>query len=160
GISAFSPVCRRAVIMNNDQKHKQYITQRNHVHFRHDPVLRTTNRHSHEPPRRETFFPRGGLSHHPKLLRTPKTYCPASIFAVIKPTLSMPAPRMISMARATSANSTSLSPLTKAIFSARSLKICSMRGPRPSQVASSLLILTLLFDKTCTTTVLFSKSWF
>src|SRR5579859_2327871 len=67
---------------------------------------------------------------------------------------------MMSMARATSANSTSLSPLTKAIFSARSLKICSMRGPRPSQVESSLLILTLPFISTCTTTVLFSNSWF
>src|SRR5713101_1671859 len=67
---------------------------------------------------------------------------------------------MMSMARATSPNNTSLSPLTKAIFSARSLKICSRRGPRPSQVASSLLILTLPFINTCTTTVWFSNSWF
>src|SRR6266852_5290681 len=70
----------------------------------------------------------------------------------------MPAPRMMSMARATSPNSTSLSPFTKAIFSARSLKICSMRGPRPSQVESSLLILTLPLVSTCTTTVWFSSS--
>src|SRR5499433_1755353 len=54
----------------------------------------------------------------------------------------------------------SLSPLTKATFSARSLKICSMRGPRPSQLESSLLILTLPSLVTCTTTVLFSRSWF
>src|SRR5215510_5543932 len=54
----------------------------------------------------------------------------------------------------------SLSPLTNATFSARSLKICSMRGPRPSQLESSLLILTLLSLVTCTTTVLFSRSWF
>src|SRR5712692_3673306 len=67
---------------------------------------------------------------------------------------------MMSMARATSPNNTSLSPLTKAIFSARSLKICSRRGPRPSQVASSLLILTLPFINTCTTTVWFSNFWF
>src|SRR5882672_6180218 len=48
----------------------------------------------------------------------------------------------------------------KAIFSARSLKICSMRGPRPSQVVSSLLILSLPFFSTWTTTVLFSSSTF
>src|SRR5215831_1857647 len=54
----------------------------------------------------------------------------------------------------------SLSPLTNATFSARSLKICSMRGPKPSQLESSLLILTLLSLVTCTTTVLFSRSWF
>src|ERR1700737_3321926 len=91
-------------------------------------------------------------------------YWPASNLAVIRPTLSITEPRMISMARATSPNSTSLSPLTKAIFSARSLKICSMRGPRLSQVESSLLILTLPLVSTCTTTVLFSSStscfWF
>src|SRR5215472_9626523 len=78
----------------------------------------------------------------------------------MRPTLSMPAPFMISMARATSIKRTSLSPLTNATFSARSLKICSIRGPRVSQVVSSLLILSFPFCSTWTTTVLFSSSWF
>ena len=71
----------------------------------------------------------------------------------------MPAARMISMARATSAKSTESSPLTKAILSARSLKICSRRPCKPSQVASSWLILSLPPAVTCTTTVLLSSSW-
>src|SRR6266853_3437825 len=94
------------------------------------------------------------------LYKAKKNYWPASSLAVIKPSLSMPAPRMTSMARATSMNSTSLSPLTKAIFSARSLKISSMRGPRRSQVVSSLLILSLPLLAIWTTTVLFSSSTF
>src|SRR5260370_32330397 len=93
-------------------------------------------------------------------LQTEENYWPASSLAVIKPILSMPAPRMISMARGTSMHSTSLSPLTKAIFSARSLKICSMRGPSPSQVVSSLFILSLPFMAIWTTTDLFSSSTF
>src|SRR6267154_2058334 len=67
-------------------------------------------------------------------------YFPASRLAVINPTLSMPDKRMISMALATWANSTASSPLTKATFSARSLKTSDSRGPSESQVASSSLI--------------------
>src|SRR5215467_10213179 len=103
---------------------------------------------------------RTGPGSKPKRQPRALPYCPASSLAVIKPTLSIPEARMMSMARATSWNWMSLSPLTNATFSARSLKICSMRGPRPSQLESSLLILTLLSLVTCTTTVLFSRSWF
>jgi len=69
-----------------------------------------------------------------------RTYFPASRLAVINPTLSMPEPRMMSMALATSAKRTASSPLTKATFSARSLNTSDRRGPSESQVASSSLI--------------------
>ena len=113
------------------QQHQQNIDQRNHIHFRNDSAIGTTNRHAHESPRCTAFAPRGGLSQpceNPEKRQRDEDaalnmYWPASILAVIRPTLSMPLARMISMARATLANSTSLSPFTKAIFSARSLKI-------------------------------------
>src|SRR6202040_2979995 len=135
----------------DDQQHQQNIDQRDHIYIGNDPVPAHNYAHAHESPR-ETKFPCEEDSHMPA--RNPnESYCPASSLAVIKPTLSMPAPRMTSIARATDMNSTSLSPLTNATFSARSLKICSMRGPRASQLASSLLILSLSPFRTWTTTV-------
>ena len=76
----------------------------------------------------------------PKPGNIARRYFPASRLAVIKPTLSMPELRMMSMALATSAKRTASSPLTKATFSARSLKTSERRGPSVSQVASSSLI--------------------
>jgi len=60
---------------------------------------------------------------------------------VISPTLSMAgAAHDIDCARATLAKTAHrYRLLTKAIFSARSLKICSMRGPRLSQVESFVI---------------------
>src|SRR5579863_9814714 len=80
-------------------------------------------------------------------------YFPASRLAVISPTLSIPEPRMTSMARATSAKRTLSSPLTNATFSARSLKTSVRRGPSESQVASSSLIFSLPVSRICTTIV-------
>src|SRR5271170_242069 len=54
----------------------------------------------------------------------------AGRLAVIRPTLSIPAPRRMSTARATCTNSTASSPWTKATFSARRLKISSRREPK------------------------------
>src|SRR6266404_5272972 len=148
-----------SLVMRNDhkdhQQHQENINQRNDIRLRRNTTL-TTNQHSHESPRKD--FPARELSHPAN--EQNGNYWPASSLAVIKPILSIPAPRMISMARATSLNITSLSPLTKAIFSARSLKISSMRGPRRSQVVSSWLILSLPLLAIWTTTVLFSSSTF
>ena len=127
----------------DDQQHEQNLNQQttfisNRIPRSEPPTSIPTSHLATEacPARRTLTSPKA----QPQKGSRRETYCPASSFAVIRPTLSMPEPRMMSMARATSANSTSLSPLTKATFSARSLKICSMRGPRSSQVESSLLI--------------------
>src|ERR1700677_1027302 len=61
----------------------------------------------------------------------------AGRLAVIRPTLSIPAPRMMSTARATCTNSTASSPWTKATFSARCLKIFSRREPKSSHATVS-----------------------
>src|SRR5260221_1573646 len=129
-------------VMRNDhkdhQQHQENINQRNDIRLRRSTTL-TTSQHSHESPRKD--LPARGLSHPAN--EQNRNYWPASSLAVIKPILSIPAPRMISMALATSWNIASLSPFTKAIFSARSLKICSIRRPSCSQLESSWLIFTL-----------------
>ena len=62
---------------------------------------------------------------------------PASIFAVMRPTLSTPAACATSITVATSAKGTLLSPLTNITCSARVLKMSVRRPCRSSHVASS-----------------------
>src|SRR5208283_1189781 len=87
----------------------------------------------------------------------PANYWPASILAVIKPTLSTPAECAISITWATSLNVRSGSALTNITFSARVLKMSFKRPSRLSHVTSSWLILSAGLSpppfSTCTTIV-------
>src|SRR5712692_8387454 len=83
-----APLRQRRNHHEDDDQHQQDINQRHDVHVRHRAALPSAYVQAHWG-----YSSPGWRS----------LYCPASSFAVIRPTLSMPEPRMMSMARATSA---------------------------------------------------------
>jgi len=139
----------------NHQQHQKNINQRNDVRIRRNTTL-TAKLHSHESPRmncqrEDSHIQRtknGELTAWLRAWQLSSQSCP------------IPAPRMMSMARATSMKSASLSPLTNAIFFRALLE--NLLDARAKLIEARIFLIDLDFAVlgNWTTTVLFSSSMF